>query len=155
MTIHIDVDNACDAVGVPDNASFTRWATAALDGLRSRADIAVRIVDEAESLALNSHYRHKAYATNVLSFPSDLPEDCEPPILGDLAICAAVVAREAAEQHKTLQAHWAHLVVHGTLHLLGFDHIDDGDAELMEAREIAILQTLGFGNPYQENGEEH
>lgn len=155
MAIHVDVDNACDAQGIPGDEDFAHWASAALGGLRQRAELAIRIVGETESRELNSHYRHKDYATNVLSFPSELPEDCEPPILGDLAICAAVVAREATEQHKALQAHWAHMVIHGTLHLLGFDHIDDGDAERMETREIAILQSLGFGNPYQENGEEH
>ena len=147
-SIVVDVDNACNAEGVPDETRFVQWATAALDGLRTRAEIAVRIVDEAESAELNAQYRQKHYATNVLSFPSELPEDCEPPLLGDLAICAAVVAREAGEQGKSPEAHWAHMVIHGTLHLLGFDHIDDGDADIMESREIAVLQTLGFANPY-------
>jgi probable rRNA maturation factor len=154
MAIHVDIDNACDAPGVPAAADVTRWAAAALDGLRERAELSIRIVDEAESREMNNHYRHKDYATNVLSFPSELPEDCNPPLLGDLAICAAVVAREAAEQHKPLAAHWAHMVVHGTLHLLGFDHTDDDEAEVMEAREITILQSLGFANPYCENSEE-
>lgn len=148
MAISVYLDNACNAPDLPDEAEFLRWATAALAGLRQRAEIAVRIVDEAESAALNAQYRQKDYATNVLSFPSELPEDCEPPILGDLAICAAVVAREAAEQGKPLAAHWAHMVIHGCLHLLGFDHIDDDDAELMEAREIVTMQSLGMANPY-------
>lgn len=148
--IQVFVDNACAATEVPADAALQQWATAALTGLRQRAEIAIRIVDETESAALNRDYRQKHYATNVLSFPSELPESCEPPILGDLAICAAVVAREAQEQHKSLAAHWAHMVVHGCLHLLGFDHIEDADAEDMEAREIAILHTLGFANPYQE-----
>src|SRR6478752_67347 len=107
MSIHVDVDNACAAANVPDDEHFLRWVNTALDGLRTRADIAIRIVDETESAALNAQYRHKNNATNVLSFPSDLPEDCDPPILGDLAICAAVVAREAGEQQKPLDAHWA------------------------------------------------
>ncbi|MCC7516776.1 MAG: rRNA maturation RNase YbeY [Pseudomonadales bacterium] len=148
--IQVFVDNACAATEVPADAVLQQWATAALAGLRQRAEIAIRIVDETESAALNRDYRQKHYATNVLSFPSELPESCEPPILGDLAICAAVVAREAQEQRKSLAAHWAHMVIHGCLHLLGFDHIEDDDAEDMEAREIAILHTLGFANPYQE-----
>lgn len=148
LFIHVDVDNACNADNVPDDACFVHWVTSALEGQRTRAELAIRIVDETESAALNAQYRQKDAATNVLSFPSDLPEDCEPPILGDLAICAAVVAREAHEQHKTLAAHWAHMVIHGSLHLLGFDHIDDADAEVMETREIAILHELGFANPY-------
>lgn len=148
--IHVDVDNACNAQDVPDDASFVRWVGCALQGLRTRADVAVRIVDEQESAALNAQYRQKNAATNVLSFASELPEEYEPPILGDLAICAAVVTREAREQHKTLAAHWAHMVIHGTLHLLGFDHIDETDADIMEAREIAILASLGFPDPYEE-----
>jgi probable rRNA maturation factor len=144
----VDVDNACGAENLPDDTQFLLWVTAALKDSRTHADVAIRIVDETESAALNSQYRHKQGATNVLSFPSGLPEDCEPPILGDLAICASVVAREAQEQQKTTQAHWAHMVVHGSLHLLGFDHIDDTEADAMEAHEIAILHTLGFTNPY-------
>ena len=154
MSVTVDVDKACDAPTVPTEADFRRWVSAALDGLRQRAEVSIRIVDETESAALNAQYRHKDYATNVLSFPSDLPEDCEPPILGDLAICAAVVAREAAEQHKTPEAHWAHMVIHGCLHLLGFDHIDDDDADNMEAREVAIMQALGYADPYSDIGTE-
>lgn len=149
MSIYVDVDNACDANNIPDDEHFSQWVNAALEGLRKRAEISIRIVDESESASLNAQYRHKNDSTNVLSFPSDLPEDCEPPILGDLAICAAVVAREAQEQHKTAVAHWAHMVIHGSLHLLGFDHIDDAEANTMEAREIAILASLGFDNPYE------
>ena len=148
MSIHVDIDNACQADDVPDNENYSRWVSAALEGVRTRAEVAIRIVDEEESAALNAQYRQKNSATNVLSFPSDLPEDCDPPILGDLAICAAVVVREAIEQQKPLTAHWAHMVIHGTLHLLGFDHIEDADAEIMETREITILHTLGFANPY-------
>lgn len=154
-SIHVDVDNACNADNVPDDEHFVCWVTAALCSVRTRAEVAIRIVDETESAALNAQYRHKNTATNVLSFPSDLPEDCEPPILGDLAICAAVVAREAREQRKPLPAHWAHMVIHGSLHLLGFDHIEDADAEIMEKREIAILHTLGFANPYVTEEHQH
>ena len=149
--IFVDIDNASGDSDVPDDVHFTRWAAAALAGLRARAEIAIRLVDETESAALNAQYRHKDYATNVLSFPSELPEDAEPPLLGDLAICTAVVKREAREQGKSVKAHWAHMLVHGTLHLLGFDHIDDRDAEIMEQREIAVLAQLGFANPYNEH----
>jgi probable rRNA maturation factor len=153
--IHVDIDNACDAQDVPDNASFLHWISCTLQGERQRADVAVRIVDEEESAALNAHYRQKNTATNVLSFSSELPEEYEPPILGDLAICADVVRREAQQQHKTVTAHWAHMVIHGTLHLLGFDHIDETDAAIMEAREIAILASLGFPDPYIEELASH
>ena len=108
----------------------------------------MRIVDEAESQQLNFDYREKDKPTNVLSFPFQCPPGIELPLLGDLVICAQVVAREAAEQQKTVTAHWAHMVVHGCLHLLGFDHINDEDAAEMEAEEIQILQELGFANPY-------
>lgn len=155
MSIHVDIDNTCNADNVPDDESFSRWVGSALEGLRTRAELAIRIVDESESAALNAQYRQKNAATNVLSFPSDLPENCDPPILGDLAICAAVVAREADEQQKPLVAHWAHMVIHGSLHLLGFDHIEDTDAGIMETREIAILHTLGFANPYVTEEHKH
>lgn len=149
MAIDVVIDNACEAIGVPDDALFVRWVGAALAGLRQQAEVSIRIVSPVESAELNAQYRQKDKATNVLSFPSDLPENCQPPLLGDLAICAEVVEREAQEQDKTGEAHWAHMVVHGTLHLLGFDHIEDDEAEAMESREIAILQTLGFANPYE------
>ena len=146
--IQVFVDNACAATEVPADTALQQWATAALTGLRQRAEIAIRIVDETESAALNRDYRQKHYATNVLSFPSELPESCEPPILGDLAICAAVVAREAQEQHKSLAAHWAHMVVHGVLHLLGHDHRHDREARRMERAEVEILRAFGYQNPY-------
>ena len=108
----------------------------------------VRIVDETESQQLNFDYREKDKPTNVLSFPFQCPPGIELPLLGDLVICAGVVAQEATEQNKSLDAHWAHMVVHGSLHLLGFDHINDDDAAQMEAEEVTILQQLGFTNPY-------
>jgi len=148
-TIQVLIDNTCDTASIPSEEQFSQWIHAALQGLRTRAEVSIGIVDEQESAVLNNQYRGKDYATNVLSFPSDLPEDFEPPLLGDLAICAAVVEREAQTQKKPLQAHWAHMVIHGCLHLLGFDHIDDEEAEQMEAREIAILHSLGFANPYE------
>jgi probable rRNA maturation factor len=124
------------------------WVRAALEGQRRQAEISLRIVDEAEMTELNGQYRGKAYATNVLSFPADLPPEVKLPYLGDIVICAAVVEREALAQGKTPRDHWAHLLVHGTLHLLGFDHIDSAEAEAMESREIEILETLAIANPY-------
>ncbi len=112
------------------------------------AELTIRIVDEPEISELNQNYRHKSGSTNVLSFPADIPAIIDSPLLGDLVICATVVAREAEQQHKSLPAHWAHMVVHGTLHLLGYDHIEDGDAEQMEALEVHILAALNIANPY-------
>lgn len=147
--IFVTIDNACDA-NCPTTEQVEQWLSLALADYCEQAEIAVRIVDEAESAELNGQYRDKHYATNVLSFPSGMPLEMTPTILGDLAICAAVVEREAAEQGKTVQAHWAHLYIHGALHLIGFDHIDDDDAEAMEALEIEIMAQLGFDNPYRE-----
>lgn len=134
--------------GVPAPASFRRWAEAACQGRIKRADIAIRVVDEKEGRALNLHYRGKDYATNVLSFPAELPPGVTLPVLGDLVICAPVVVREAAQQGKTLAAHYAHLTIHGVLHMLGLDHENAREAEAMEAIERAILADLGFADPY-------
>lgn len=134
--------------GLPAPISFKRWAEAACQGRIKRADIAVRVVDEAEGRRLNHHYRGKDYATNVLSFPAELPEGVTLPILGDLVICAPVVAREAAEQGKTLTAHYAHLTIHGVLHLLGLDHENSLEADAMEAIERSILADFGYADPY-------
>ncbi len=138
--------------GVPAAASFRKWVAAALAGRIREADLAIRIVAEKEGRGLNRHYRGKDYATNVLSFPAELPEGLPKgvkfPLLGDLVICAPVVAREAREQGKPLAAHYAHLTVHGTLHLLGWDHEDDKEAEAMEQLERQILATLGLPDPY-------
>ncbi len=136
--------------GLPAPVSFRRWAEAACRGRIRRADIAIRIVDEQEARALNKHYRGKDYATNVLSFPAELPDDVGLPLLGDLVICAPVVAKEAGEQHKTAAAHYAHLTIHGVLHLLGLDHEHEREAEAMETIERGILADLGFADPYSE-----
>lgn len=148
MSLCLDIQRACDGADIPADADFERWVGAALDGRREPAELSLRIVDTEEIIQLNSDYRGKACATNVLSFPADLPPELELPLLGDIAICAPVVAREAAEQHKPAQAHWAHMVVHGTLHLLGYDHIDDDEAETMEALERQLLAGLGYPDPY-------
>ncbi len=133
---------------LPTETELACWVAAAVPEDRPVA-LCIRIVDEPESQALNRDYRGRDRPTNVLSFPFEPPPGMTGPHpLGDLAICAPVVAREAREQGKAAQAHWAHMVVHGTLHLLGYDHINDRDAEIMEALEARILQRLGFPHPY-------
>jgi probable rRNA maturation factor len=136
--------------GLPSAASFRRWVEAALHGAKRRkpTELAIRIVDLDEGRALNRDYRGKDYATNVLSFPAELPPGVALPLIGDLAICAPVVLREAAEQAKRPRDHWAHLTIHGVLHLLGHDHIDDAEAKVMEALETRILAGLGIADPY-------
>ena len=112
------------------------------------AELTIRLVNEAEITELNHTYRNNNKATNVLSFPADLPEHIDIPLLGDMIICPSVVKREATEQHKALSSHWAHMVIHGTLHLLGYDHINEREAEEMENLEIQLLAGLGIDNPY-------
>lgn len=133
---------------LPTRKQFQRWVAAALNGQRDAAEVSIRIVGEAEGAELNRTWRHKDYATNVLSFPAELPPGIRSPLLGDLVICAPVVIREAAQQGKSPEAHWAHLVVHGTLHLLGYDHETGAEAEAMEALETRMLAGLGYPDPY-------
>ena len=137
--------------GVPAPASFRRWVEAALAGARRRrpAELSIRIVGTREGRTLNRTYRDKDYATNVLSFPVELPPGMRLPLLGDIAICAPVVRREATEQDKHIAHHWAHLTVHGVLHLLGYDHVVETEAVRMEALETRILKGLGIADPYQ------
>lgn len=149
--LHVEVQYAVEAPELPSEADFRRWVAAALAGRPGEAEVVVRIVDDAESTELNGTYRGKHYATNVLSFPFEAPPGVAMPLLGDLVICAPVVAREAAEQGKAPVDHWAHLVVHGTLHLLGYDHLSDAEAEEMEALEREILARLGIGDPYAQD----
>ncbi|OOF65791.1 rRNA maturation RNase YbeY [Rodentibacter sp. Ppn85] len=134
--------------GLPTESQITQWATVAVQPESDNVEMTVRIVDEAESHKLNLIYRRKDRPTNVLSFPFDCPDEVELPLLGDLVICRQVVEREAIEQEKPLMAHWAHMVVHGSLHLLGYDHIEDEEAEEMEHLETQIMQNLGFADPY-------
>ena len=148
--VHIDLINNSDSTQLPALSDLQHWATVAVDQRREEAEISLLIVDEAEGAELNQQWRNKSGPTNVLSFPSDLPAELGLPLLGDLIICAPVVAREALEQKKSLNSHWAHMMVHGTLHLLGFDHIDDDQAEEMESLETDILARIGYPDPYQD-----
>lgn len=149
MSVNLDLQLASEADALPQQQDIQTWLDAVLDEVQlPQGEVTVRIVDETESRELNHQYRGKDYPTNVLSFPFEAPPGVELDLLGDLVICAPVVAREAAEQHKPLQHHWAHMCVHGTLHLLGFDHIDDNDAEEMENLEIRILAKLAIDDPY-------
>ena len=152
IQLDVSVSYGLPRTGLPAAASFRRWAAAACEGRILKADLAIRLVDSKEALSLNRHYRGKEYPTNVLSFPAELPDgvDMPMPLLGDLVICAPVVAREAEEQGKALNAHYAHLTVHGVLHLLGLDHEDDREADAMELLEREILAGLGFDDPYRE-----
>jgi probable rRNA maturation factor len=146
----IEIQAIFKAKDLPDRQQIQLWVDAALDGYDQDTEIVVRIVDELESAELNEQYRHKPGPTNILSFPADLPEGVELNLLGDLVICAPVLEKEALEQNKPLTHHWAHILIHGVLHLLGYDHIDETDAELMENKEIAILNKLNITNPYLE-----
>ena len=148
MTSGVDVQRACAAPGVPPPARIAEWAEAALDGRSTGARMTVRVVDEAEGAELNERYRGKAGATNVLAFGFHAPEVPSEGILGDVVVCAPVASREALAHSKRLDAHWAHLVVHGTLHLLGYDHDEPGSAEEMETVEREILDRLGYPDPY-------
>lgn len=134
----------------PDSNQLQEWVDAALSGFGKQYEIVIRIVGTEECASLNEQYRHKTGPTNILSFPIDAPEELELDLLGDLVICAPVLEKEAAEQQKKLDHHWAHIVIHGVLHLLGFDHTNDHDAEIMEAKEIGILKKLKISNPYLE-----
>ena len=150
MSLQIDLQLDCGSQALPEEALLRQWASHAYLH-DTAAEVCVRVVEIAEMQTLNHEYRGKDKATNVLSFCADLPPgitlDVSP--LGDIAICAAVVADEASAQHKTLNAHWAHMLIHGMLHLQGFDHINDDDAEVMEAKEISLLAALDYPSPYE------
>lgn len=152
--IELDLQVASQAEHLPTEAAFQAWCAAGLRQRSADSELTIRLVDEAEGRELNRTWRGKDYATNVLSFPADVPDELggipllDIPLLGDLVICVPVVEREAVEQGKTPEAHWAHLVIHGCLHLLGYDHIDDEEAEEMEALERLLLAELGHPDPY-------
>ncbi|WP_017937498.1 rRNA maturation RNase YbeY [Zestomonas thermotolerans] len=149
--VELDLQIATSA-SVPTLEQFRRWCELALRQRQGDSELTIRLADEPEARELNRTYRHKDYATNVLSFPAEVPDELlDIPLLGDLVICPAVVEREAAEQGKSLEAHWAHLVIHGCLHLLGYDHIEDAEAEEMEALERELLAELGHPDPYRDD----
>ncbi|MEM6160027.1 rRNA maturation RNase YbeY [Erwinia sp. P6884] len=148
-TVILDLQIACEQPeGLPAESDFRRWLEAVLPQFQEESEVTVRVVDEAESRELNHTYRGKDKPTNVLSFPFEAPPGIELPLLGDLIICRQVVEQEAEEQEKPLLAHWAHMVVHGSLHLLGYDHIEDDEAEEMEGIETEIMLALGYDDPY-------
>lgn len=145
----LDLQLACEETsGLPDEALFQRWVDAVIPPFQEESELTIRLVDVAESHELNLTYRGKDKPTNVLSFPFEAPPGIEMPLLGDLIICRQVVEQEASEQGKPLEAHWAHMVVHGSLHLLGYDHIEDDEAEEMEGLETEIMLALGYEDPY-------
>jgi probable rRNA maturation factor len=153
MSIVVDVQYAQEELPdaeaeVPPPQEFERWAAAALAGRREAGELTIRVVGVTEGTALNETYRHRSGPTNVLSFPIDDSPDLDLPLLGDLVICAPLVMREAHEQQKPAMAHWAHLTVHGILHLLGYDHEVPREAEIMEGLEAEILAALGYADPY-------
>ncbi len=145
----IDIQIATADDNIPSEEDFSRWVCAALPATHANAELTIRVVGFDESQALNATYRKKNQPTNVLSFPFDIPAEVGSTLLGDLVVCGPVVEQEALDQNKPLEAHWAHMVVHGTLHLLGYDHIEDDEAEAMEALETKILMGLGYNPPYE------
>jgi probable rRNA maturation factor len=156
MNLQVDIQSASTAP-VPDEDDIRHWVMATLTSqspARQDTEISVRLVDIDEMAALNRTYRGKDGPTNVLSFPSDLPQELALPLLGDIVICVPVVHREAAQQGKPATAHWAHMTVHGTLHLLGYDHVEDDEATAMEALESAILAELDYPCPYRDERQQ-
>ena len=146
--LRVSVSYGLPRRGVPAAASFRRWVALALGSRPGPAEVAIRVVSAPEGRRLNREYRRKDYATNVLSFPAELPAGVTVPLLGDVVLCAPVVAREAREQRKPRAAHYAHLTVHGVLHLLGYDHQGTGEARRMERLEIQLLESIGIPDPY-------
>lgn len=141
---------------IPSDAQFAQWIKAALHTRKENAEICIRLVGKNESAQLNDEYRHKEGPTNVISFPSILPPDlAKTYLLGDLVICVPLVANEAEAENKTILAHWAHLTIHGCLHLLGYDHELDNEAKIMEELETQLMIELGFPDPYNEIDTEY
>jgi probable rRNA maturation factor len=146
----LDIQLCSHSKRLPEHEHFQHWVDAVLNDANQDLEVVIRIIDEDEMIQFNEQYREKTGSTNILSFPFEMPEGVESHLLGDLLVCAPVVEKESRQQNKKLEHHWAHLIVHGTLHLLGYDHIDDVEAEEMEALEIEILKTIKIENPYQE-----
>lgn len=150
MNIQLEVINNHEFNGIPDQKQLSIWALAALQDKYDNVELSICLVDEGESAEFNERYRHKQGPTNILSFPLDVPAGVEldVPCLGDLILCVPLLEQEATAQGKALDFHWAHLVIHGVLHLQGFDHVTDAEADVMEAIEANILQSLNFPHPY-------
>lgn len=148
MAIILDIQSASSSEDAPDEESIKRWVSAVIGSKEGDTELSVRIVDEPEGKKLNETYRGATGPTNVLSFPFDEKTPEPLPLIGDLVVCAPVVAREAQQQNKDLTAHWAHMIIHGVLHLLGYDHQNDSEAAIMETLETEIMQKLGFAPPY-------
>jgi len=153
MAVLLDIQLVSELDGIPGHKSMQRWLDAALKDSNPDAEVVVRIVDEQESRDLNMRYRKKDKPTNVLSFPFEAPAGVQLALLGDLVICAPVVAAEATQQGKSLEAHWAHMLIHGALHLTGYDHQNDVQASEMESLETVILTGLGFEPPYESESQ--
>jgi len=151
MSVELDLQIACEFEDLPSHEQFELWADKALYAYREHAELTIRIADEAESQELNSQYRGKDKPTNVLSFPFDAPPGIELPLIGDLIICPHVVKAESIEQEKNFHEHFAHMTIHGCLHLLGFDHINEQDAIEMEGIEKTLLAELGIDDPYRDD----
>jgi len=150
ISLDLDLQIAVNNLNLPTQAEFETWVRTAVGQTMPEVELTIRIVEVAESQLLNLTYRGKDKPTNVLSFPFEAPPEVELPLLGDLVICAHVVEQEAIEQNKPLNAHWAHMVIHGCLHLLSYDHIIDQEADEMESLETQLVEGLGFTNPYKE-----
>jgi len=149
MEVSLDIQREVDAL--PKDEEILNWVKEVLTTEKhSNTELTVRFVSKEESAGLNEQYRNKKGPTNVLSFPFEAPAEVEIDLLGDLVICSDVVVQQAKEQHKQELAHWAHMIVHGTLHLLGYDHLSDDEANVMETKEITILSQLGYPDPYRE-----
>jgi probable rRNA maturation factor len=152
MKAELEIQRAVESASIPDDAVFQKWVDSAITPRSHRLSLTIRVVDESEAKRLNRDFRGKDYATNVLSFPTQLPDgvpqEVSDSLLGDLLICAPVVTREAIEFQRPEAHHWAHLTIHGVLHLLGYDHVQPADAELMESLETEILAKLEIPNPY-------
>ncbi|MDQ7090663.1 MAG: rRNA maturation RNase YbeY [Methylococcales bacterium] len=144
----IDLQIASTAKNLPTEMHFQTWVD---NVLNDSSELVIRLVDVSESAELNQRYRHKQGATNILSFPFEAPEMVTTSLLGDLVICVPLIEQQALQQHKPLLNHWAHIVIHGTLHLCGYDHENKADADEMETKEINLLKKLSIPNPYQEH----
>ncbi|MFW5443592.1 MAG: rRNA maturation RNase YbeY [Methylococcaceae bacterium] len=149
----LDFQVVSQAKWLPAKNLFQLWVDTVLTDQEHDSEIVIRIVDEDEMTQFNEQYRDKSGSTNILSFPFDVPETVESDLLGDLLVCAPVIERESKQQYKLLEHHWAHIIIHGVLHLLGYDHIEESDAEEMEALEIKFLKIIKIENPYQEKSK--